>query len=224
MGGYGSFAAGLVPPFSTGVLQAFSGVGGGVGLPGVTSHVKPSFFGRGMPANGMGMVPRTGLEGQAVGMWSDRSMGGWGGEEQGGRVGDSRYGEDAALDHQYGVVDPERGGCSNEKEKDWAAKGHKHMSERRYHDYREHGWERGVPRENDAGADQVVMIGLRGGIVMKEKPVGIEIGIVARTVTAVVIDTERTGKERYTDHRRLEHEDDWDRTGEGHLGITASPV
>ncbi|KAG4173015.1 hypothetical protein ERO13_A11G032366v2 [Gossypium hirsutum] len=36
---------------------------GGVGLPGVAPHVNPAFFGRGMPMNGMGMMPTGGVDG-----------------------------------------------------------------------------------------------------------------------------------------------------------------
>ncbi|XP_020209923.1 uncharacterized protein LOC109794907, partial [Cajanus cajan] len=69
MGNYGGFPGAPTPPFS-GILPSFPGVGG-VGLPGVAPHVNPAFFGRGMPVNGMGMMPTSGMDGPNMGMWSD---------------------------------------------------------------------------------------------------------------------------------------------------------
>ncbi|KAE9598535.1 putative RNA recognition motif domain-containing protein [Lupinus albus] len=155
MGGYGGFPGGPMPPFS-GMLPSFPGVGG-VGLPGVAPHVNPAFFGRGMPMNGMGMMPTPGMDGPNMGMWSDPSMGGWGGEEHGGgKAGESSYGEEAASDHQYGEASHDRTGWTNnarEKdrgpERDWSG-----TSERRHRDDRDQGYERDAPIEKDMGHDQ----------------------------------------------------------------------
>ncbi|XP_004516100.1 uncharacterized protein [Cicer arietinum] len=153
MGGYG-FPGAPAPPFS-GILPSFPGVGG-VGLPGVAPHVNPAFFGRGMPVNGMGMMPTAGMDGPNMGMWPDPNMGGWGGEEPGGgRAGESSYGEEAASDQQYGEVSHDRPGWQNAmrdkdrgSERDWSG-----SSERRYRDDRDQGYERDAPRDKDAGHD-----------------------------------------------------------------------
>ncbi|XP_022728252.1 uncharacterized protein LOC111283871 [Durio zibethinus] len=152
MGGYGGFPGALTPPFS-GILPSFPPVGG-VGLPGVAPHVNPAFFGRGMPMNGMGMLPTSGVDGPNMGMWSDPSMGGWGGDEHGGgRAGESSYGEEVASDHQYGEVSHDRGGWQNPmKEKDRASEREwSGSSERRFRDDREPGYDRDMPREKDMG-------------------------------------------------------------------------
>ncbi|KAI4307869.1 hypothetical protein L6164_031000 [Bauhinia variegata] len=149
MGNYGGFPGAPTPPFS-GILSSFPPVGG-VGLPGVAPHVNPAFFGRGMPVNGMGMMPSSGVDGPNMGMWTDPSMGGWGGDEPGGgRAGESSYGEEAASDHHYGEVSHDRGGWPNAREKDrgserdWSG-----SSDRRYRDDRDQGYERDAPREKD---------------------------------------------------------------------------
>jgi cleavage and polyadenylation specificity factor subunit 6/7 len=154
MGNFGGYPGGPAPPFS-GILPSFPGVGG-VGLPGVAPHVNPAFFGRGMPVNGMGMMPTSGMDGPNMGMWPDPNMGGWGGEEPGGgRAGESSYGEEAASEHQYGEVSHDRPGWQNNmrekdrgSERDWSG-----SSERRYRDDRDQGYERDAPREKDAGHD-----------------------------------------------------------------------
>nr|KYP49802.1 RNA-binding motif protein, X-linked-like-2 [Cajanus cajan] len=138
MGNYGGFPGAPTPPFS-GILPSFPGVGG-VGLPGVAPHVNPAFFGRGMPVNGMGMMPTSGMDGPNMGMWSDPNMGGWGGEEPGG-------------DHQYGEVSHDRAGWpmrdkDRGSERDWSG-----SSERRYRDDRDQGYERDAPREKEVGHD-----------------------------------------------------------------------
>nr|KYP49803.1 hypothetical protein KK1_028488 [Cajanus cajan] len=130
MGNYGGFPGAPTPPFS-GILPSFPGVGG-VGLPGVAPHVNPAFFGRGMPVNGMGMMPTSGMDGPNMGMWSDPNMGGWGGEEPGG-------------DHQYGEVSHDRAGWPmREKdrgsERDWYADHHRYRDREAEHDDE---WERG---------------------------------------------------------------------------------
>lgn len=123
MGGYGGFPGGPTPPYP-GMLPSFPPVGG---LPGLAPHVNPAFFGRGMP---MGMMPG-GVDGPNMGMWSDPNMG-WGGDEHGGRVGESSYGEEAMSDQQYGEGS-ERGNWQNvTKEKDWSG-----TSDRRPRDDRE---------------------------------------------------------------------------------------
>ncbi|KAL1369946.1 hypothetical protein HN51_000290 [Arachis hypogaea] len=152
MGTYGGFPGAPTPPFS-GILPSFPGVGG-VGLP--APHVNPAFFGRGMPVNGMGMMPGAGMDGPNMGMWSDPNMGGWGGEEPGGgRAGESSYGEEAASDHQYGEASHDRSNWPNSmrekdrgSERDWSG-----TSERRYRDDRDQGYERDAPREKDVGHD-----------------------------------------------------------------------
>ncbi|KAJ7960928.1 Cleavage and polyadenylation specificity factor subunit [Quillaja saponaria] len=155
MGSYGGFPGAPTPPFS-GILSQFPPVGG-VGLHGVAPHVNPAFFGRGMPMNGMGMMPNSGVDGPNMGMWSDPNMGGWGGEEHGGgRAGESSYGEEAVSDHQYGEVSHDRGGWPNamkEKdrgsERDWSG-----SSDRKYRDDRDQGYEKDAPREKDISHDQ----------------------------------------------------------------------
>ncbi|GMJ05778.1 hypothetical protein like AT5G55670 [Hibiscus trionum] len=151
MGGYGGFPGAPMPPFS-GILPSFPHVGG-VGLPGVAPHVNPAFFGRGMPMNGMGMMPSSGADGPNMGMWSNPSMGGWGGDDHGGgRAGESSYGEEVASDHQYGEVSHDRGRQNPAKEKDrtsereWSG-----SSERRYRDDREPGHDRDIPKEKEMG-------------------------------------------------------------------------
>ncbi|KAK8511737.1 hypothetical protein V6N13_029332 [Hibiscus sabdariffa] len=152
MGSYGGFPGAPMPPFS-GILPSFPPVGG-VGLPGVAPHVNPAFFGRGMPMNGMGMMPSSGVDGPNMGMWSNPSMGGWGGDEHGGgRAGESSYGEEVASDHQYGEVSHDRGGWQNPaKEKDRASERElSGSSERRYRDDREPGYDRDIPKEKELG-------------------------------------------------------------------------
>ncbi|XVE54755.1 hypothetical protein DITRI_Ditri03aG0107200 [Diplodiscus trichospermus] len=151
MGNYGGFPGAPTPPFS-GMLSSFPPVAG-VGLPGVAPHVNPAFFGRGMPINGMGMMPTSGVDGPNMGMWSDPSMGGWGGDEHcGGRAGESSYGEEVASDHQYGEVSHDRGWQNPMKEKDRASEREwSGSSERRYRDDREPGYDRDMPREKDMG-------------------------------------------------------------------------
>ncbi|KAA8523549.1 hypothetical protein F0562_009972 [Nyssa sinensis] len=155
MGSYGGFPGAPTPPFS-GILSSFPPVGS-VGLPGVAPHMNPAFFGRGMPMNGMGMMPTAGVEGHNMGMWSDPNMGGWAGDEHGGgRAGESSYGEEAVSDHQYGEVSHDRGGWPNamkEKdrgsERDWSG-----SSDRRFRDDREVGYDRDISREKDMGHDR----------------------------------------------------------------------
>ncbi|KAL0560656.1 hypothetical protein IC582_001065 [Cucumis melo] len=154
MGTYGGFPGAPAPPFS-GILSSFPPVGG-VGLPGVAPHVNPAFFGRGMPMNGMGMMPTSGVDGPNMGMWSDPSMGGWGSEEQGGgRAGESSYGEEAGSDQHYGEGSHERGPWANSakekdrgSERDWSQ-----SSDRRYRDDRDVGYDRERSKEKDPGPD-----------------------------------------------------------------------
>ncbi|KAL3821123.1 hypothetical protein ACJIZ3_007028 [Penstemon smallii] len=156
MGGYGGFPGAPNAPFS-GMMSSFGPVGN-MGLPGVAPHVNPAFFGRGMPMNGMGMMPNPGVDVPNMGMWSGPNMGGWAGDEHGGgRAGESSYGEEAASDHQYGEGSQERGPWPNTvKEKDrgsevdWSS-----SSERRHRDDRGGtGYDRDAPREKDIGRDQ----------------------------------------------------------------------
>lgn len=138
--GYGGFGGPVFP----GMMPQYPAVNT-MGLPGVAPHVNPAFFGRGMPANGMGMMGGSGMDGNHPGMWTDASMGGWGGEEQ-GRTRESSYGgDDGASDYGYGEASHERGGRSNtaprEKdrgsERDWSGN-----SERRHRDEREQDYDR----------------------------------------------------------------------------------
>lgn len=155
MGSYGGFPGAPTPPFS-GIMPSFPPVGS-VGMHGVAPHVNPAFFGRGMPMNGMGMMPNSGLDGPNMGMWSDPSMGGWGGDEHGGgRAGESSYGEEAASDHQYGEASHDRSGWQNSakekdrgSERDWSG-----SSERKFRDEREPGFEREITREKEVVHDQ----------------------------------------------------------------------
>lgn len=94
-----------------------------------------------MLANGMGMMPATGVEGYGMGMWSDPNAAGWVGDNHGGRAGECSYGDEAASNHQYGDRSHERGGWPNamkEKERaseqEWSG-----ASNRRYRDDREPG-------------------------------------------------------------------------------------
>ncbi|WJZ80675.1 hypothetical protein VitviT2T_000576 [Vitis vinifera] len=140
-GAYGGFSGSAFP----GMVPSFPAVNT-MGLAGVAPHVNPAFFGRGMAANGMGMMGATGMDGHHAGMWTDTSMGGWGGEEHGRRTRESSYGgDDGASDYGYGEVNHEKVGRSNtasrEKERgserDWSGN-----SERRHRDEREQDWER----------------------------------------------------------------------------------
>ncbi|KAM3396375.1 cleavage and polyadenylation specificity factor subunit 6 [Capsicum galapagoense] len=154
MGGYGGFPGGPAPPFPS-MLSSFPPVGG-VGMPGVAPHVNPAFFGRGMPMNGMGMMPAAGMEGPNMGMWSEPNAGGWAGDEHGGRVGESSYAEEAGSDHQYGEVAHDRGAWPNNlkekergSERDWSG-----STERKHRDGREPSYDRDMAREKDRGHDQ----------------------------------------------------------------------
>ncbi|MFQ6653024.1 hypothetical protein Gotur_024637 [Gossypium turneri] len=223
MGGYGGFPGAPTPPFS-GILPSFPPVGG-VGLPGVAPHVNPAFFGRGMPMNGMGMMPSSGVDGPNMGMWSDPSMGGWGGDEHGGgRAGESSYGEEAASDHQYGEVSHERGGWQNpSKEKDRASEREwSGSSERRYRDDREPGYDRDIPREKDMGHGHDWPERRH----RDDRDIGRERDRERSRDRDRDRDRERDrdrdrdryreDRDRYADHRRYrdrepEHDDDWDR-------------
>ncbi|KAG2299457.1 hypothetical protein Bca4012_011036 [Brassica carinata] len=149
MGTYGGFPGAPGPPFP-GLLPSFPPVGG-VGLPGVAPHVNPAFFGRGMPMNGMGMMPNAGVD---MGMW-DPNSGGWGGGEDlsAARAAESSYGEEAASDHQYGEVNHDRGARPNPvKDKERASeRGWSSSSDRRNREDKDAGYERDIPREKDVG-------------------------------------------------------------------------
>ncbi|KAL6975197.1 hypothetical protein U1Q18_023992 [Sarracenia purpurea var. burkii] len=155
VGSYGGFPGAQTPPFS-GILSSFPPMGS-VGLPGVAPHVNPAFFGRGMPMNGMGMMPTTGIEGHNMGMWSDSTIGRWVGDEHAGRTRDSGYGEEAVSDHQYRDADHDnRGDWPNTMkdkdrslEREWSG-----SSDRRYRDEREPGYDRDMPGEKDMVRDR----------------------------------------------------------------------
>lgn len=172
-GGYGGFSA----PGFPGMVPSFPAVNT-MGLAGVAPHVNPAFFGRGMAANGMGMMGPTGMEGHA-GMWSDAGIGGWAGgvgggeEQQGRRTRESSYGgDDGGSEYGYGGD----GGGTQEKgirssaassrekdrshERDWSERRHRDESdydrperEQRYREekdtYRDHHRQ----RERDLGYD-----------------------------------------------------------------------
>ncbi|KAE8736265.1 mitochondrial-processing peptidase subunit alpha-like [Hibiscus syriacus] len=220
MGGYGGFPGAPAPPFS-GILPSFPPVGG-VGLPGVAPHVNPAFFGRGMPMNGMGMMPSSCVDGPNMGMWSDPSMGGWGGDEHGGgRARESSYGEEAASDHQYGEVSHDKGGWQNPaKEKDrtsereWSG-----SSKRRNRDDKESGYDRDVHREKEMGHGHDWPERRR----RDDRDIGRERDRERSRDRDLDRDREererdryREDRDRYADHRRYrdcepEHDDDWDR-------------
>lgn len=167
-GGYGGFPGPAFP----GMMPQFPAVNA-MGLAGVAPHVNPAFFGRGMAGNGMGMMGSTGMEGPQTGMWSDSSMGGWGGEEHGQRTRESSYGgEDGASEYGYGEASHEKVARSNvtasrEKERgserEWSGSSEKrHRDEReqdrgerydRDHRYREDkdGYRDHRQKERDAG-------------------------------------------------------------------------
>ncbi|XP_058787982.1 uncharacterized protein LOC131662262 [Vicia villosa] len=228
MGAFGGYPGGPAPPFS-GMMPSFPGVGG-VGLPGVAPHVNPAFFGRGMPVNGMGMMPSSGMDGPNMGMWPDPNMGGWGGEEPGGgRAGESSYGEEAASEHQYGgEVSHDRPGWQNttrEKdrgsERDWSG-----SSERRYRDDRDPGYERDAPREKEVGhdpewperkhrEDREVVVRERSRDRDREKSRDRDRER-ERGDRDRERDRYREDRDRYADHHRYrdrepEHEDEWER-------------
>ncbi|XP_065862646.1 uncharacterized protein [Euphorbia lathyris] len=231
MGSYVGFPGAPTPPFS-GILSSFP-PGGGVGLPGVAPHVNPAFFGRGMPMAGMGMMQPSGVDGPNMGMWSDPSMGGWGGEEHGGgRAGESSYAEEAASDHQYAEVSHDRGAWQNtvkEKdrtsERDWSG-----SSDRKYRDDREAGYDRDVPREKDSGGPDHDWSDRRH---RDDRDVGRERERERERDRERSRDRERERerdrdrdrdrdryreeRDRYSDHHRyrdrdVEHDDDWDRS------------
>ncbi|GAV59792.1 RRM_1 domain-containing protein [Cephalotus follicularis] len=140
-GGYGGFSG----PGFPGMLPSFPAVNA-MGFAGVAPHVNPAFFGRGMAANGMGMMGSSGMDGPHAGMWTDTSMGGWGGEEHGRRTRESSYGgDDGASEYGYGEANNEKGarssGASQEKERvserDWSG-----TTERRHREERVQDWDR----------------------------------------------------------------------------------
>ncbi|KAF9601395.1 hypothetical protein IFM89_019248 [Coptis chinensis] len=146
-GGYGGFPGPVFP----GMMPSYPTVNT-VGLPGVAPHVNPAFFGRGMPANGMGIMGSSGMDGHNPNMWTDTSMGGWGGEEQ-GRTRESSYGgDDGASDYGYGDASHERAG--REQEFDRPDKDRRYREEKDgYRDQRQRerewdngdDWDRGQP-------------------------------------------------------------------------------
>ncbi|PIA51496.1 hypothetical protein AQUCO_01100380v1 [Aquilegia coerulea] len=156
-GGYGGFAGPVFP----GMMPSYPGVNA-VGLPGVAPHVNPAFFGRGMPANGMGMMGSSGMEGPHPGMWTDTSMGGWGGDEQGHTRESSYGGDDGASEYGYGDASHERGGRSNaaprEKdrgsEREWSGNSDRRHRDEREQDYDRSDKDRRYREEKDGHRDQ----------------------------------------------------------------------
>ncbi|KAK2972188.1 hypothetical protein RJ640_030733 [Escallonia rubra] len=166
--GYGGFQGPAFP----GMLPPFPAVNA-MGLAGVAPHVNPAFFGRGMAANGMGMMGTTGMDGHHGGMWTDTSMGGWGGEEHGQRTRESSYGgEDGASEYGYGDASQDKGARSNApsretergSERDWSGNSEKRQRDDRdqerdrydrEHRYREEkdGYRDHRQKERDLGYD-----------------------------------------------------------------------
>lgn len=138
------------PPFS-GMVQPFPSLGPG-GLPGVSPHVNPAFFGRSAPANGMGMMPG-GMEGPHQGMWAEVTMSGWVGEEHDRRARDESYGEDgASMDYGYSIeMGHEKGRTGGGQDKD-----NEYWLERWRRDDRDADWEQEHywDRDRDGYRDQ----------------------------------------------------------------------
>ncbi|KAJ0038113.1 hypothetical protein Pint_23601 [Pistacia integerrima] len=143
--GRGAAYGGFSGPGFPNMLPSFPAVNA-MGLAGVAPHVNPAFFSRGMAANGMGMMGSSGMDGPHPGMWTDSSMGGWGGEEHGRRTRESSYGgDDGASDYGYGEANHEKGvrssAASREKERvserDWSG-----STDRRHREEREPDWDR----------------------------------------------------------------------------------
>ncbi|XP_058751899.1 uncharacterized protein LOC131625003 [Vicia villosa] len=120
MYGYAGFPGGSIPPFP-GNSPSYPGVG----LRGLAPYRNYSFYGRGMPMSGMGMIPPFGMYGPNMGMWPGPDMGRWGGDEHGGgKVAGSGYGEKAASDHRYDEEDCDRGDSPNAmRDKDRGSEG-----------------------------------------------------------------------------------------------------
>ncbi|GLT32279.1 hypothetical protein SLA2020_069560 [Shorea laevis] len=139
-GGYGAFPG----PGFPGMLPPFPAVNA-MGLAGVAPHVNPAFFGRGVAPNGMGMMGSSGMDGLHAGMWSDTSMGGWGGDEHDRRTRESSYGgEDGASEYGYEEGNHEKGRssvASREKEqpseREWSEN-----TDRRHRNERDRDWDR----------------------------------------------------------------------------------
>ncbi|KAL8156990.1 uncharacterized protein LOC141671811 [Apium graveolens] len=138
--GRGSGYGGFPGPAFPGMMPPFPNVNA-MGIAGVSPHVNPAFFGRGMAGNGMGMMGNAGMDGPHQGMWNDNNMGGWGGEEHGQRTRESSYvGEDGGSEYGYGDQGNDKGARSNaasrEKERgserDWSGN-----SEKRHRDERD---------------------------------------------------------------------------------------
>ncbi|KAK4376963.1 hypothetical protein RND71_003259 [Anisodus tanguticus] len=145
-GGYGGFSGPAFP----GMMPPFPAVNP-MGLPGVAPHVNPAFFGRGMAANGMGMMGTVGMDGGPhPGMWTDTSGGGWGGgEELGRRTRESSYGgEDNASEYGYGEVSHDKGARSSAVSREKERGSERDNSERQHRDEREHDRERYDNREH----------------------------------------------------------------------------
>ncbi|XP_058751900.1 glycine-rich RNA-binding protein 5, mitochondrial-like [Vicia villosa] len=148
MGDYAGFPGGPAPPFP-GNLPSYPGFG----LRGLAPYGNYSFYGRGMPMHGMGMIPSSGMYVPNMGMWPGPDIGRWGGDEDdGGKVAESGYGEEAASDHQYDEVDRDRGELPNamrEKERG-SERDLPGTSERTFKDDRVHEIDRCVPSENNS--------------------------------------------------------------------------
>ncbi|KAF3780147.1 hypothetical protein EJ110_NYTH39959 [Nymphaea thermarum] len=147
--GRGGIYGGFPAPGFPGMMPTFPAVNNAVALPGVAPHVNPAFFGRGMAANGMGMMGAPGMDGHPAGMWTDPSMGGWTPEEH-GRTRESSYGDDGASDHAYGESQ-DRGGRSGNTSRDKERGGSECDSDRRHRDDKEADWDRHRYRDDKEG-------------------------------------------------------------------------
>ncbi|KAF3780145.1 Cleavage and polyadenylation specificity factor subunit [Nymphaea thermarum] len=147
--GRGGIYGGFPAPAFPGMMPTFPAVNNAVALPGVAPHVNPAFFGRGMTANGMGMMGAPGMDGHPAGMWTDPSMGVWTPEEH-GRTRESSYGDDGASDYAYGESQ-DRGGRSGNTSRDKERGGSERDSDRRHRDDREADWDRHRYKDDKEG-------------------------------------------------------------------------
>ncbi|CAI8596723.1 unnamed protein product [Vicia faba] len=146
MGGYAGFPGGPIPLFP-GIFPSQPGVG----LRGLAPYGNYSFYGRGIPRHGTGMIPPSG-----IGMQPVPDTGRLGGDQHGGgKVAGASYGEEAASDHRYDEVNRDRGDLPNaRREKDRVSEMDlPGTSERTFKDDRVPEFDRYVPSENDPEYD-----------------------------------------------------------------------
>ncbi|GKV14647.1 hypothetical protein SLEP1_g25487 [Rubroshorea leprosula] len=166
-GGYGAFPS----PGFPGMLPPFPAVNA-IGLAGVAPYVNLTFFGWGVAPNGMGMMGSSGMDGLHAGMWSDTSMGGWGGEEHDHQTRESSYGgEDGASEYGYEEGNHEKGrssATSREKEQpsehEWSKNTNRREEKEGYREHRqrdrdldyEDDWDRGQSSSRSRSKSGVV--------------------------------------------------------------------